>query len=56
VDYVKFIRKCGDRIFHVHMKDVYLSSTPTEAGVFGGHINFGDHRRSWDFRSLGAAA
>ena len=53
VDYVKFIRKFADRIYHVHMKDAYLSTTPTEAGVFGGHITFGDHRRAWDFRSLG---
>jgi len=53
VDYVKFIRKFRDRIFHVHMKDVYWSDTPTEAGVFGGHVNFGDSRRFWDFRSLG---
>jgi len=53
VDYVKFIRKFGDRIYHVHMKDAYSSKTPTEAGVFGGHITFGDNRRSWDFRSLG---
>ena len=41
------------RIFHVHMKDVWWSSKPTEAGVFGGHLNFGDPRRYWDFRSLG---
>jgi len=53
VDYVKFIRTFAERIYHVHMKDVYWSSTPTEAGVFGGHLNFGDHRRFWDFRSLG---
>jgi sugar phosphate isomerase/epimerase len=53
VDYVGFIRKFGDRIYHVHMKDAYLSPRPTEAGVFGGHLNFGDHRRAWDFRSLG---
>lgn len=53
VDYVAFIRKFGDRIYHVHMKDVYLSPRPTEAGVFGGHLNFGDPRRAWDFRSLG---
>ena len=53
VDYVAFIRKFGDRIYHVHMKDVYSSPHPTEAGVFGGHLNFGDARRSWDFRSLG---
>ena len=53
VDYVKFIRKFGQYIFHVHMKDAFSSPTPTEAGVFGGHITFGDCRRAWDFRSLG---
>jgi sugar phosphate isomerase/epimerase len=53
VDYVGFIRKFADRIFHVHMKDVWWSSAPTEAGVFGGHLPFGDPRRFWDFRSLG---
>ena len=53
VDYAKFITKFGDRIFHVHMKDVYASPIATEAGVFGGHTNFGDSRRYWDFRSLG---
>jgi len=53
VDYVKFIQRFADRIYHVHMKDVWWSSTPTEAGVFGGHTNFGDARRYWDFRSLG---
>jgi sugar phosphate isomerase/epimerase len=53
VDYVAFLRKFKDRIFHVHMKDVYWSKTPTEAGVFGGHTNFGDPRRYWEFRSLG---
>jgi sugar phosphate isomerase/epimerase len=53
VDYVGFIRKFRDRIYHVHMKDVGWSSAPTEAGVFGGHTNFGDARRFWDFRSVG---
>jgi sugar phosphate isomerase/epimerase len=53
VDYVKFIRHFADRIYHVHMKDVYWSPRPTEAGVFGGHLEFGDPRRNWDFRSLG---
>ncbi len=53
VDYVAFIRKFADRIFHVHMKDVYWASQPAEAGVFGGHLNFGDPRRFWDFRSVG---
>lgn len=53
VDYVEFIYRFSERIFHVHMKDVGWSATPTEAGVFGGHLEFGDRRRYWDFRSLG---
>ncbi|HEY3320067.1 MAG TPA: sugar phosphate isomerase/epimerase [Planctomycetota bacterium] len=53
VDYVKFIRKFGSLIYHCHMKDAYMSKLPCEVGVFGGHINFGDPRRTWDFRSLG---
>lgn len=53
VDYVGFIRKFGNRIYHSHMKDVYWSPRPTEAGVFGGHLGFGDPRRFWDFRSPG---
>lgn len=53
VDYVAFIRKFGERIYHVHMKDAYLAPCPTEAGVFGGHLDFGDLRRTWDFRSPG---
>src|SRR6185503_19076565 len=53
VDYVRFIREFRDRIFHVHMKDVYWSKTPTRAGVFGGHMDFGHPDRFWEFRSLG---
>ena len=52
-DYVRFIRDHGDRIAHAHMKDVWWSDTRTPAGTFGGHTEFGDARRSWDFRSLG---
>lgn len=53
VNYVEFIYRFAERIFHVHMKDVGWSNTPTDAGVFGGHLEFGDRRRFWDFRSLG---
>lgn len=53
VDYVDFIYHFSDRIFHVHMKDVYWSDTPKQVGVFGGHVTFGDSRRYWNFRSLG---
>lgn len=53
VDYVRFLYEFADRIFHVHMKDVYWSDTPGTVGVFGGHMEFGDNRRYWNFRSLG---
>jgi sugar phosphate isomerase/epimerase len=53
VDYVKFIYEFSDRIFHVHMKDAYWSEVPMGIGVFGGHSDFGDNRRYWNFRSLG---
>jgi len=53
VDYVKFIYDFSDRVFHVHMKDAYWSDKPVSVGVFGGHMDFGDNRRFWNFRSLG---
>ena len=53
VDYVGFIRKFAERIFHVHMKDAWWGHGSGEAGVFGGHTTFGDPRRFWDFRSVG---
>jgi len=53
VDYLNFIYRFKDRIFHVHMKDVHWSDKPTDVGVFGGHVPFGDRRRFWDFRSPG---
>jgi len=53
VDYVAFIRKFSNRIYHVHMKDAWWGRGDGSTGVFGGHTDFGDHRRYWDFRSLG---
>jgi len=53
VDYVGFIRRFADRIFHVHLKDVWWGHGDGTAGVFGGHTAFGDSRRYWDFRSPG---
>ena len=53
VDYVAFLYRFRERIFHAHMKDVTWSKTPALSGVFGGHLAFGDARRYWDFRSLG---
>lgn len=53
VDYVDFIRRFADRIFHVHMKDAWWGHGDGSVGVFGGHTEFADPRRYWDFRSVG---
>jgi sugar phosphate isomerase/epimerase len=53
VDYVKFIRTFAGRIYHCHMKDAWWGHGDGTVGVFGGHTNFCDPRRYWDFRSLG---
>ncbi len=53
VDYIYFIERFAQRIWHVHIKDVWWSERPAQVGVFGGHVPFGDPRRYWDFRSPG---
>ena len=53
VDYVKFIRTFAGRINHVHMKDVWWDHGDGTVGIFGGHTDFCDARRFWDFRSVG---
>jgi len=53
VDYVQFLRRFSDRIYHVHLKDAWWGHGDGSVGVFGGHTSFGDSRRQWDFRSLG---
>ncbi len=47
-----FIREFGDRICHVHMKDVAVTLNGKES-ILGSHLTFGDTRRGWNFRSLG---
>jgi len=53
VDYVKFIREFSDRIYHCHVKDAWWEHGNGDVGVFGGHTEFADPRRYWDFRSVG---
>ncbi|MGM9427094.1 sugar phosphate isomerase/epimerase family protein [Hydrogenophaga sp. MI9] len=53
VDYIRFIRSFGPRIFNAHMKDAWWGKGDGTVGTFGGHTSFGDARRSWDFRSVG---
>lgn len=52
VDPVQFIRAFPDRIYHVHIKDAIVT-LDGKAGILASHLNFGDHRRGWDFRSPG---
>jgi len=52
VDPVEFIRRFPDRIYHVHMKDAIVKHDGRN-GILSSHLNFGDPRRAWDFRSLG---
>jgi sugar phosphate isomerase/epimerase len=48
----RFIRKFPERIFHVHMKDAIVR-LDGESGILSSHLDFGDPRRGWDFRSVG---
>ncbi len=52
VNPVEFIRAFSDRIYHVHMKDAIVT-LDGRSGILASHLNFGDYRRGWDFRSLG---
>lgn len=52
VDPVEFIREFPDRIYHVHVKDA-ITNLNGKTGILSSHLNFGDHRRGWDFRSPG---
>ena len=52
MDPAKFIDEFSDRIYHVHMKDT-ATTLDGKTGLLGSHLNFGDARRGWDFRSVG---
>ncbi|TWU35000.1 sugar phosphate isomerase/epimerase family protein [Novipirellula artificiosorum] len=52
VDPVQFIRAFPDRIYHVHIKDAIVT-LDGRTGINCSHLNFGDPRRGWDFRSPG---
>jgi sugar phosphate isomerase/epimerase len=52
VSSVDFIRTFRDRIYHVHIKDAVVLLNG-RSGILTSHLNFGDPRRGWDFRSPG---
>jgi sugar phosphate isomerase/epimerase len=47
-----FLEDFIDRVHHVHVKDVAVNLNGRN-GILGSHIDFGDSRRGWDFRSPG---
>ncbi|MDR1620264.1 MAG: sugar phosphate isomerase/epimerase [Clostridiales bacterium] len=47
-----FLQDFIDRVYHVHMKDAAVT-LDGRSGILGSHIDFGDLRRGWNFRSLG---
>jgi sugar phosphate isomerase/epimerase len=52
VDPAEFIREFPGRIYHVHIKDAIVTLNG-KSGILASHLNFGDPRRGWDFRSPG---
>ncbi len=47
-----FLEDFIDKVYHVHMKDAAVTLNG-RSGLLGSHIDFGDLRRGWNFRSLG---
>jgi sugar phosphate isomerase/epimerase len=52
IDPVEFIRAFPRRIYHVHIKDA-IATLNGKSGILASHLDFGDPRRGWDFRSPG---
>lgn len=52
LDPVEFIDEFGDRIWHMHVKDSRVQLTGRNS-ILSSHLDFGDHRRGWDFVSPG---
>jgi sugar phosphate isomerase/epimerase len=51
-DPVNFIDRFPERIYHVHVKDSKVTLNGVNS-ILGSHLNFGDHRRGWNFVSPG---
>lgn len=52
IDPVMFLQEFPDRIYHVHVKDSRVQLNGRNS-ILGGHLDFGDARRGWDFVSPG---
>jgi sugar phosphate isomerase/epimerase len=52
VDPVAFVHEFADRIYHMHVKES-VRNLNGRNGIISSHLQFGDHRRGWDFVSPG---
>jgi sugar phosphate isomerase/epimerase len=52
LDSAAFVTEFADRIYHVHVKDSQ-KSLDGRSSILGGHLNFGEAGRGWDFVSPG---
>jgi sugar phosphate isomerase/epimerase len=52
LDSAAFVQEFGDRIYHVHVKDS-RKRLDGRSSILGGHLNFGEDGRGWDFVSPG---
>jgi sugar phosphate isomerase/epimerase len=52
LDTAAFATEFADRIYHVHVKDS-RRSLDGRRSILGGHLNFGEAERGWDFVSPG---
>ena len=52
LDSAAFVTEFADRIYHVHVKDS-IKHLDGRSSILGGHLNFGEAGRGWDFVSPG---
>ena len=52
LDSAAFVTEFADRIYHVHVKDS-IRLLDGRSSILGGHLNFGEAGRGWDFVSPG---
>ncbi len=52
LDSAAFVQEFADRIYHVHVKDS-KKTLDGRSSILGGHLNFGEVGRGWDFVSPG---
>jgi sugar phosphate isomerase/epimerase len=52
LDSAAYVTEFADRIYHVHIKDS-IRRLDGRSSILGGHLNFGEPGRGWDFVSPG---